>query len=157
VEVLPGRATHRAWTGWVDEHSTFTPGFLVADEHPVVRAAVEAIRAETGHTPRTRPWQFGTDGGHACGTHGVPTIGYAPGWEALAHTSRERLELDSARVAFDAYPALIRAVQAALADARGIPVHDGALAGAPRGRAGAGRLTAQRHGAVPRAVRGRPA
>ena len=137
VEVLPGRATHRAWTGWEDEHSTFTPGFLVADEHPVVRAAVEAIRAETGHAPRTRPWQFGTDGGHACGTHGVPTIGYAPGWEALAHTSRERLELDSARVAFDAYPALIRAVQAALAGARGIPVHDAALAGAPAGGAGA--------------------
>ena len=59
--------------------------------------------------------QFGTDGGHCCGTHGVPTIGFAPGREVLAHTNRERLELDSARTAYEAYPSLIRAVQAALA------------------------------------------
>lgn len=122
VEVLPGRATHRAWTGWVDEHSNFTPGFLLPDDHPVVEAAAQALRATTGRTPAIRQWKFGTDGGHACGTHGVPTIGFAPGVEALAHTNRERLDLASARTAFDAYPALIRAVQDALEAARGIPV-----------------------------------
>ena len=115
VEVLPGRVTHRAWTGWEDEHSNFTPGFLVADDHPVVEAAADALRAAMGRAPTVRQWKFGTDGGHSCGTHGVPTIGYAPGVEALAHTNRERLELASAREAFDAYPALIRAVQGALA------------------------------------------
>ena len=117
VEVLPGRATHRAWTGWVDEHSNFTPGYLLADDHPVVQAAAEALRAATGREPAVSQWRFGTDGGHTCGTHGVPTIGFAPGNEALAHTSRERLELAPARLAFEAYPALIRAVQAALAAA----------------------------------------
>jgi putative selenium metabolism hydrolase len=130
VEVLPGRATHRAWTGWVDEHSNFTPGFLLADDHPAVRAAAEAVRAATGRAPAIRQWKFGTDGGHSCGTHGVPTIGYAPGCEALAHTNRERLELSSARQAFDAYPALIRAVQGAVAEAeaRAIPLQRVAIA-----------------------------
>jgi succinyl-diaminopimelate desuccinylase len=122
VEVVPGRATHRAWTGWVDEHSNFTPGFLLADDHPVVAAAAGAIREATGRAPSIRQWKFGTDGGHSCGTHGVPTIGFAPGVEALAHTNRERLELEPARRAFDAYPALIRAVHGALARARGIPL-----------------------------------
>jgi succinyl-diaminopimelate desuccinylase len=122
VEVLPGLATHRAWTGWVDEHSSFTPGFLMADEHPVVRAAADAVRSATGRTPAIRQWKFGTDGGHTCGTHVVPTIGYAPGIEALAHTNRERLELESARTVYDAYPAVIRSVQDALAAARGIPL-----------------------------------
>ena len=114
VEVLPGRVTHRAWTGWEDEHSNFTPGFLLDDGHPVVAAAAAALRRATGSEPRIRQWKFGTDGGHCCGTHGVPTIGFAPGREALAHTNRERLELEPARAAYDAYPALIRAVQAAL-------------------------------------------
>jgi putative selenium metabolism hydrolase len=122
VEVLPGRATHRAWTGWVDEHSNFTPGFLMADEHPVVQAAAEALRVELGAVPVIRQWKFGTDGGHSCGTHGVPTIGFAPGEEMLAHTCSERLDLEPARVAFDAYPALIRAVQGAAAATRGIPL-----------------------------------
>jgi succinyl-diaminopimelate desuccinylase len=122
VEVLPGRVTHRAWTGWVDEHGNFTPGYLLPDEHPVVEAAAAAIHAATGRTPAIRQWKFGTDGGHSCGTHGIPTIGFAPGDEALAHTHRERLELAPARAAFDAYPALIRGVQEALAAARGLPV-----------------------------------
>jgi succinyl-diaminopimelate desuccinylase len=61
----------------------------------------------------------------------VPTIGYAPGVEALAHTNRERLELASARQAFDASPALIRGVQAALAAAK-VPVPAGAVTPAAR-------------------------
>jgi putative selenium metabolism hydrolase len=115
VDVLPGLVTHRAWTGWEDEHSNFTPGFLMDDDHPVVVAAAGAVREAIGRVPAIRQWKFGTDGGHSCGTHGVPTIGFAPGVEALAHTSRERLELDAARQALDAYPALIRAVQRAAA------------------------------------------
>jgi succinyl-diaminopimelate desuccinylase len=79
-----------------------------------VVAAAETLGEVLGRAPEIRPWKFGTDGGHSCGTHGVPTIGFAPGREALAHTNRERLDLDEARVAFDAYPALIRRVQAAL-------------------------------------------
>jgi hypothetical protein len=46
--------------------------------------------------------------------HGIPTIGYAPGEERYAHTNEERLELATARVAFDAYPSLIEAVQETL-------------------------------------------
>lgn len=122
VEVLPGRARFQAWTGYEEENSNFTPGFLLEDGHPLVRAAAETLRVATGRAPVIRPWKFGTDGGHSCGTHGVPTLGFAPGLEALAHTNREQLDLDEARIAFDAYPALIRAVQAALSDARGIPV-----------------------------------
>ncbi|HEV2150054.1 MAG TPA: M20/M25/M40 family metallo-hydrolase [Longimicrobiaceae bacterium] len=135
VEVLPGRATFRAWTGWASEDSNFTPGFLLPDDHPVVQAAAKALRAATGVAPGIRPWKFGTDGGHTCGTHGIPTIGFAPGREALAHTTRERLELGEARIAFDAYPALIRSVQASLVVARGIPVQALATSGtaaAPR-------------------------
>jgi acetylornithine deacetylase/succinyl-diaminopimelate desuccinylase-like protein len=135
VDVLPGRVTHRAWTGWTDEHSNFTPGFLMDDEHPVVQAAAQALSRATGRAPAIRQWKFGTDGGHSCGTHGVPTIGFAPGCEALAHTNRERLELQSARVAFDAYPALITAVQDALAAARGIPLRGVTTAGRAAGAA----------------------
>lgn len=105
----------RTWTGLTRDRVMFTPGYLLAPEHPVVRAAVDVVARETGRTPRARPWTFATDGGHSCGVHGVPTIGYAPGEERHAHTNRERLALDDAERAFAAYPALIRAVRDAIA------------------------------------------
>jgi succinyl-diaminopimelate desuccinylase len=87
----------------------------------VFQSAARAVAA-TGRVSAIRQWKFGTDGGHSCGTHGVPTIGFAPGLEELAHTSREHLDLASAREAFDAYPVVVRAVQPALAAARPIPL-----------------------------------
>ena len=130
IDVLPGRAAFHAWTGYDEENSNYTPGFLMADEHPVVQAAADVLGRLLGRAPHIRTWKFGTDGGHCCGTHAVPTIGFAPGREALAHTNRECLDLQEARVAFDAYPALIRAVQGALAQARGIPLQGLSVAAA---------------------------
>jgi succinyl-diaminopimelate desuccinylase len=100
------------WTGIDRVRDMFTPGFVLAPDHAVVTAATAALEAR-GLRPRVRPWTFATDGGHTCGVHGIPTFGFAPGEERFAHTNRERLGLEEARRAFDAYPALIAAVRAA--------------------------------------------
>lgn len=114
IDVRFARERQRTYTGFEQERSLHTPGFLIEPEHPVVRAAVGAVAAR-GPRPDVRPWRFATDGGHTCGTHAIPTIGFAPGEERFAHTNRERLELRSAEQVFDAYPALILAVQQAAA------------------------------------------
>ena len=98
------------WTGLDEERRLFTPGFLLDPAHPVVRAAARSVTRSTGRAPEIRPWTFATDGGHSCGVHGIPTIGYAPGEERYAHTNRERLHLDTAHNAYDAYPTLISAI-----------------------------------------------
>lgn len=104
----------RTYTGLEEDRRLFTPGFLISPDHPVAAAAAATIERETGRRPALRPWQFATDGGQACGVHGVPTIGFAPGDERFAHTNRERLELASARAVYEAYPAVVRAVQGAV-------------------------------------------
>jgi succinyl-diaminopimelate desuccinylase len=104
----------RAYTGWERTMPISTHGFLMAESHPVVDAAVQAVYEVTGHTPAVRPWTFGTDGGYPCGIHGIPTIGYAPGREDYSHTNRERLDFESARIAYQVYPALVRQLQQAL-------------------------------------------
>jgi succinyl-diaminopimelate desuccinylase len=105
-------ATERqqTWTGMSDERRLFTPGYLLEATHPVAHAAARAVTRATSRAPQLRPWTFATDGGHSCGIHGIPTIGYAPGEERYAHTNRERLELETAREAYAAYPEVIRAV-----------------------------------------------
>jgi succinyl-diaminopimelate desuccinylase len=102
------------WTGLSEERTLFTPGFLMPADHPIVRAAAAAVAAGTGRTPAVRPWTFATDGGHSCGIHGIPTIGFAPGEERFAHTNRERLALADAEIAFNTYPSLIAAVREAI-------------------------------------------
>lgn len=116
LDVRSATEVQRTWTGREAERRLFTPGFLLAPTHPVAHAAAAVIREKTGREPRLRPWTFATDGGHSCGVNGIPTIGFAPGEERYAHTDTERLDLADARVAFDAYPALIAAVQSSLGD-----------------------------------------
>jgi succinyl-diaminopimelate desuccinylase len=112
--VVGATETQQTWTGRTETRRLFTPGFLLDAAHPVARAAADAVAAATGRTPAVRPWTFATDGGHTCGVHGIPTIGFAPGEERYAHTNRERLELRAAEAAYDAYPALIEAVRGAV-------------------------------------------
>lgn len=115
LEVRVAREHQRTWTGEARDRMLFTPGFLLPPDHPVAAAAARAVHEATGREPALRPWTFATDGGHACGVHGIPSIGYAPGEERHAHTNTERLSLEEARVAYDAYPSLIGAVQGAAA------------------------------------------
>jgi succinyl-diaminopimelate desuccinylase len=114
IDVRLSTEPQHTYTGRDRERRMFTPGFLIEAAHPVVRAAATVVEQKTGRTPELRPWTFATDGGHACGVHGIPCIGYAPGEERFAHTNRERLELESARVIYDSYPAVVHAVQKAI-------------------------------------------
>jgi acetylornithine deacetylase/succinyl-diaminopimelate desuccinylase-like protein len=108
-------ARQRAYTGWERAMPVSTRGFVVAESHPVVEAAVQAVWSITKQKPAVRPWTFGTDGGYACGKYGIPTIGYGPGDESYSHTNRERLDLNSARATYETYPELIRQLHQALA------------------------------------------
>lgn len=117
VDVRFSTVRQRAYTGVEMVRRLFTPAYRLDDAHPAVRAARAAIAEATGREPVVRPWTFATDGGHTCGLHGIPTLGYAPGEERFAHTNRERLALDQAEEIFDTYPALIRALSRLKPDA----------------------------------------
>jgi succinyl-diaminopimelate desuccinylase len=114
LDVRLSTEPQRTYTGRERDRRMFTPGFLIAPNHPVVTAAANAITNTTGRSPQLRPWTFATDGGHACGVHGIPCIGYAPGEERYAHTNRERLDLDHARTIYQSYPTLVQAVHQAI-------------------------------------------
>lgn len=108
-------APQRTWTGREEVRTQFGGGFLLDPAHPAAQAAAAAVEAATGRRPAVRPWRFATDGRHTHGEHGIPTLGYAPGEERHAHTNVERLGLEAAREAFEAYPAVIEALFAVLA------------------------------------------
>lgn len=114
VEVRVTTEPQRTYTGIVRNRDMFTPGFLLDREHPVAKAASEAVGSRDGKGPAVvRPWTFATDGGWTCGVHGIPTVGFAPGEEGFAHTNRERLDLAEAEWAYTRHADLILAVMRA--------------------------------------------
>ncbi len=116
-EVRMASEHQRTYTGLEEDRNLLTPGFLMAEDDPMILAAADAVGRQDGEGPATiRPWQFATDGGWSKGVHGIPTLGFAPGEERFAHTNRERIDVEEARWGFERYPVLIAAVQRALAD-----------------------------------------
>jgi len=115
-EVRMASEFQRTYTGLEEDRNLLTPGYLMAQDAPVMLAAAEAVGRRDGPGPATiRPWQFATDGGWSCGVHGIPTVGFAPGEERYAHTNRERMDVEEARWGFERHPPLIAAVQRAVA------------------------------------------
>ena len=79
-----------AYTGARVEAPNFAPAWYTGADAPVARTAIDALGAETGH------WVFCTNGSGTAAL-GVPTIGYGPGDETLAHRVDEHISLDSSR------------------------------------------------------------
>lgn len=116
LTVEEARTVQRAYTGLELFQSVSTDGYILSATHPLVSAAVHSIYTVTGRQPAIRHWTFGTDGSYSCGRHGIPTLGYGPGNESDAHTNRERLDLESARSVYTAYPTLLEQLQRSLID-----------------------------------------
>lgn len=92
VEVLRHEA--KAWTGLNVEQEKYFPTWVLPEEHDLVQAAVEAVTLARGDRPRVSRWVFSTNGVATMGRLGIPTIGFAPGLEDLAHTTSEYIEVD---------------------------------------------------------------
>ncbi len=56
------------------------------------------------HKPRLRVWGFSTDGAYTRGEAGIPTIGFGPGDDRLAHTANEQVRVADVLLAAAAMP-----------------------------------------------------
>jgi len=96
---IPEYAGH-SWKGTDFRQEAYFPTWIVEQEHPLVQAGLETARAVTGRAVKSGFWSFSTNGVATAGRHDIPTIGFAPGLEELAHSSREEIDLeDLARAA----------------------------------------------------------
>ncbi len=112
VDVSTVTDTQCAYTGAICERDTFSPGFVMDPDDPLVRVAATAVGKQRGSgLADVRPWAFATDGGWTKGIFEIPTLGFAPGKESFAHTNTERLSIEDAHWAYDKHPDLVLAIQ----------------------------------------------
>jgi putative selenium metabolism hydrolase len=92
-----------AYTGAPVEASNFAAAWYTGADAPVARAALEALGAEPG------VWVFCTNGSGTAAL-GIPTIGYGPGDETLAHRVDEHIELAELHAGAEGYAVLAAAL-----------------------------------------------
>jgi putative selenium metabolism hydrolase len=97
------------YTGMTRLMPAIFPSFLLAEDDRFVRAARSTLVEALGRDDGVDIWRFATDGGHLMAA-GIPTIGFGPGDERLAHTNQERISLAQMAEAVVAYTALIPAL-----------------------------------------------
>jgi putative selenium metabolism hydrolase len=105
-----------SWKGASVRQQAYFPTWMVEEDHPLVKAGVRTAAQITGEPQTTSFWSFSTNGVATAGRLGIPTIGFAPGREELAHSSREELALADLLTATQFYAAfpftLIETLQA---------------------------------------------
>jgi len=104
VKVTEYRAT--SYTGYEACQREYYPAWAMEEDHPLVQAAVRAVRKTLGFPPRVQKWAFSTDGAYTMGVAGIPTVGFGPGDERYAHTAEEQIRLDDVAAAARVYAQL---------------------------------------------------
>ena len=92
VEVVEFEA--ETWTGRKVHQEKVYPTWIVPESHGLVSGMAGAVKDVLGRRAELGCWSFSTNGVSTMGWHGIPTVGFAPGLEDLAHTTQERVAVD---------------------------------------------------------------
>ena len=82
-----------SWKGTKFSQEAYFPTWVYDEKHPLVDAAMRTSKEAIGKA-KSGVWSFSTNGVATAGHFGIPTIGFAPGKEELAHSSKEELVLE---------------------------------------------------------------
>ncbi len=92
VEVLDYK--EKAWTGLEYGMEKYYPTWKIPEDHQIVQTGVEAFQKLFSKTPLIDKWTFSTNGVTINGIYKIPTIGFGPGNEVLAHAPNEKVLID---------------------------------------------------------------
>ncbi len=95
-----------SYTGFVYPVDKYFPAWALDENHPLVQAGVAARRLIGLADAPTGKWDFSTNGTYWAGKAGIPSIGFGPGDELLAHTTGEWIELEEVVKAAEFYAVL---------------------------------------------------
>jgi acetylornithine deacetylase/succinyl-diaminopimelate desuccinylase-like protein len=95
----------RTYTGLSWRVPNVFHSFLLPLEHPLLRESRRILQEALERPVEVMTWRFCTDGGHTMRA-GIPTIGFAPGEEGMAHIIGERISVDLMEEALVGYMAL---------------------------------------------------
>jgi putative selenium metabolism hydrolase len=108
-----------SYTGLRYPMEKYYPTWVLAESDPLTKAAVSTYKALWNREPVVDKWTFSTNGVGSMGLMGVPTIGFGPGEEDVAHSVVERVPIRHLVEAAQFYAAFPLTYVAALKKANG--------------------------------------
>jgi putative selenium metabolism hydrolase len=87
----------------------FHPAWKLEKSHPVVEAALSGLES-AGIRAELDTYDFCSNGSRSAGIEGIPTIGFGPSREELAHVRDEYIEVAELERAVEGYSALIESL-----------------------------------------------
>lgn len=103
VEVLD--YSENAYTGLKYGMEKYYPTWKMHEDSEIVMKGVRAYQNLFGSNPEVDKWTFSTNGIMTCGVYGIPTIGFGPGNEVLAHAPDEKVAINDLVIASAFYAA----------------------------------------------------
>ncbi len=103
VEVLNYEET--AYTGLKYGMEKYYPTWKIPENHEIVKTGVSSYEKLFGKKPLVDKWTFSTNGVVINGIYNIPTIGFGPGNEVLAHAPNEKVAINDLVVASAFYAA----------------------------------------------------
>jgi putative selenium metabolism hydrolase len=83
-----------SYTGIVYPTQKYYPTWVLPEDHPAIRAAVQSAASALDRAPQVGKWVFSTNGIATCGMFGIPTVGFGPGNEIYAHTPDDQCPVE---------------------------------------------------------------
>ncbi|MCK5029742.1 MAG: YgeY family selenium metabolism-linked hydrolase, partial [Bacteroidales bacterium] len=103
VEVL--NYLEKAYTGLEYGMEKYYPTWKMPEDHEIVQTGVRSFKNLFNKDVNIDKWTFSTNGIMTNGVYGIPTIGFGPGNEVLAHAPNEKVAIDDLVVASAFYAA----------------------------------------------------
>ncbi len=97
----------KCWTGEDISAKRYFPAWLISEEDPRVQRVLAGLEEAGIHAPVSH-FAFCTNGSHFCGEAGIPTIGYGPSLESLAHVRDEYIEISQLTKAYHGFMCILR-------------------------------------------------
>ena len=83
------------YTGYKTLHERFAPGWLMDKNSEIVTKSFEALKKASDKDPIISCYSFCTNGSCSAGELNIPTIGFGPSEEYLAHIDDEYIEIEA--------------------------------------------------------------
>ena len=107
ARVYLAEGSEKCWTGDTIAAKRFFPAWALKEDDELVVKALAGLR-EAGIDAPLSHFSFCTNGSSFCGEAGIPTVGFGPSLESLAHVVDEYIEIDQLTRACRGFEGILR-------------------------------------------------